>query len=77
MIESEENNVQVYNLYAVTNTTLVKIAYWHDSEMNVMMLLSVEKSINEGYELDGNLVRSMLSQTDFVVSCADCTKPSV
>ena len=77
MIESEENNVKVYNLYAVTNTTLVKIAYWHDSEMNVMMLLSVEKSINEGYELDGNLVRSMLSQTDFVVSCADCTKPSV
>ena len=61
MIESEENNVKVYNLYAVTNTTLVKIAYWHDSELNNMMMISAEKSINEGLKLDGTLVRAMLS----------------
>ena len=77
MMESEENNLKVYNLYAVTNTTLVKISYWYNSEMNIMMFQSAEKSIKEGFELDGNLVRAMLSQTDFVVSCADCTKPSV
>ena len=45
MIETEENNAKVYNLYAVTNTTLVKIAYWYNSEMNIMMLMSVEKNI--------------------------------
>ena len=45
--------------------------------MNIITFNTTEVNITQGFEFDGSLVRAALSQTDFVISCADCSNPTV
>ena len=73
MLEEEVDAGKSYNLYAVTNTTIAKISYMFDPESNTMTYSVVEKNVTDEFILDGSLVRAALSETDFVISCADCS----
>ena len=76
MQQKTDADVTSYELFGLLNASLVKVMYQYDAVENKMSYSTLEKNLTD-IQLDGTLVRAVVSRTDFVISCADCTNSSV
>jgi len=81
MGESKNSDgVHVYSLYAVFANSLLKCSHVHDHFENKMTAEKLVKKLDyeaDRYDSKGGLVRATVTTNDFIISCADCTSPTV